>query len=65
MELLLVRNLIHDGYSTKEVLQYVLKCPVNLNLLDDALNTDDSMVDEVLWGSSWWRNSSHRISRRR
>ena len=65
MELLLVRNLIHDDYSTKEVLQYVLKCPVNLNLLDGELNTDDSMVDEVLWGSSWWRNSSHRISRRR
>ena len=26
----------------------MLKCPVNLNLLDGELNTDDSMVDEVL-----------------
>ena len=48
LELLMVRKLNHDGHSTKEVFQYVLKCPVNLNLLDGELNTDDSMVDEVL-----------------
>ncbi len=48
LEVLMVRKLIHDGHSTKEVFQYVLKCPVNLKLLDGELNTDDSMVDEVL-----------------
>ena len=39
------QKLNHDGHSTKEVFQYVLKCPVNLNLLDGELNTDDSMVN--------------------
>ena len=40
------RRLLHEGGP-----QYVLKSPVNLNLLDGEygeLNTDDSMVDEVL-----------------